>query len=62
MAEVTVEVEVGLVEAEAVVAEEQEELLEVQITLAIQVLNNEDYVPHSASMYSVMVREDLLIR
>ena len=43
-------------------AEEQVELLEVQATLAIQVLNNEDYVLHSASMYSVMVREDRLIR
>ena len=62
MAEVTVEVEEGLVEAEAVVAEEQEELLEVQTTLATQVLNNEDYVPHLASMYSVMVREDRLTR
>jgi len=62
MAEVTVEVEVGLVEAEAVVVEEQVELLEDQTTLVTQVLNNEDYVPHSASMYSAMVREDRLTR
>ena len=59
MVEVTVEVEVGLAEAEAVEAEEQAIVPGVQTTPAIAP-SREDYVLHLASMHSIMVRKDLL--